>query len=724
MMSNEASQAQPVVLVVDDDPFARLMVRDGLEPEGFRIEEAADGRQALEVFRTVRPHIVLLDVDMPGMSGIEACAALRKLPGGAQVPVLMVTGRDDTDSIAHSYEAGASDFMVKPVHTLILAHRIRYMLRASRAFRALAKSTERLTHAQHIARVGSWDWDPRTDALEITDQVARIFGIRPEHFPKTHSGLLELIHPEDRGAVQQSLHDCAAKEQPFSAEYRITLPDGSHRFVHSQAELACDESNREDNVTGTIQDITERKQAEEKIHFLAYYDSLTGLANRQLFKDRVTQALAYAQRHRCLLALLFLDLDRFKDVNDTLGHTIGDLLLQAVAERLKKCVRTSDSIARDADPRAQSCLARLGGDEFTVLLNNLAHPEDAGRVAQRIQRELANPFLLDRHEVFVTASIGISCFPADGSDLDSLLRNADAAMYSAKSLGPNMYHFYSSSMNEQAKQRLALQTDLRHAVDRRELVVHFQPQVDLTTGAVVGAEALIRWNHPTLGVLLPGRFLPVAEDVGMGSVLGEWVLRTACMQAKAWQATGRPAIRLAVNLSNSQFHDGSLAKTVAQVLADTGFPPELLDLELTETIVMRHPERSLPTLRSLRTLGVQLSLDDFGTGFSSLSHLQEYPITALKIDQSFVRNIAANQRDASITRTVIAMAHNLGLRVLAEGVETQDQLDYLREHGCEEVQGFLVSKPLPPDQFIEFLTEHRATSQRATRSSARRVVNQ
>ncbi len=702
-------EAKAVVLVVDDDPFERLIVRDGLESFGFQIEEAIDGPQALEVFRTLCPHIVVLDINMPGLSGIETCAALRNMPGGARVPIMMVTGRDDMDSIAHSYAAGASDFIVKSTHPLILAHRIQYLLRASRVFHALAKSTARLTQAQRIARVGSWDWDPRTDALEITEQVARIFGMRSEHFPKTRAGLLELIYLEDRELFQQTLHECATKEQPFGLEHRIILPDGSHRFVHSQAALIHDESNHENNVTGTIQDISERKQAEEKIHLLAYYDSLTGLANRHLFMDRVTQALAHAQRHQVIGAVLYLDLDRFKVVNDTLGHTVGDLLLQGVAERLKKSVRSGDSVARDTDPSSQSCLARLGGDEFTVLLNNLAHPDDAGRVAQRIRRELAKPFLLDTHEVFVTATIGIACFPADGLDLDSLLKNADTAMYSAKSQGRNGYHFYSRSMNEEAEQRFALEIALRHALDREEFILHFQPQLDLRTGAVVGAEALIRWKHPAMGVLLPDRFLWVANDVGMGKELGEWVLRTACAQAKGWSADGRPPVRLAVNLSNSQFHDSNLVKTVAGVLADTKLPPELLDLELTETIMMRHPERSGEMLRNLRAIGVQLSLDDFGTGFSSLRQLREYPVDTLKIDKSFVRDVAANQRDASITRTVIAMAHNLGLRVLAEGVETQEQLDFLREHGCEEIQGFLVSQALPLDQFLQFIVKHIAT---------------
>jgi diguanylate cyclase (GGDEF)-like protein/PAS domain S-box-containing protein len=582
-------------------------------------------------------------------------------------------------------------------------------MRASHAFLALTKSAVQLSYAQSIAGLGSWEWDPRTDALQSTDQVALIFGMRPEHFPKTLAGLLELIHPEDRELVQKSLHEGVVKEQRSSLDYRIFIPDGAQRVIQSQAGPVRDESNRVEGMSGTFQDVTDRKQAEEKIHFLAYYDRLTGLANRHLFNDRVTQALAYAQRQQVLVAILYMDLDRFKVVNDTLGHAVGDLLLQGVAERLKKCVRTNDSVARDADPDSQSCLARLGGDEFTVLLNNLRDPEDAARVAQRIHRELAKPFQLDQHEVFMTVTIGIACFPADGSDLDALLKNADTAMYSAKTLSRNGYQFYSLSMNEQAEQQLALEADLRHALDRGEFVLYFQPQVDLRTGAIVGAEALLRWNHPTGGVLLPNQFLSKTEDVGMGTALGEWVLRTACTQAKGWSAAGHPSIQLSVDVSDSQYNDSNLTKKVAHVLVNTKFPPELLVLEFTETIAVRNPERSVAALQDLRAVGVQLSLDDFGTGFSSLRHLQQYPINALKIDQSFVRNIAANQRDASITRTVITMAHNLGLRVIAEGVETQDQLDFLREHGCEEVQGFIVSQPLPPDQFVPFVSKHIAT---------------
>lgn len=708
-MSNQGAHDQPVILIVDDDPADRAMVREWLESAGFRIEEAVDGSHALEVFRAVPPHTVLLDVVMPGMSGIETCAALRKLPGGAQVPILMVTGHDDTDSIARSYEAGASDFTIKPFHPLILAQRIRYLLRANQAFLALTKSAAQLSYAQSIAGLGCWEWDPRTDALQSTDQVARVFGRRPEHFPKTLVGLLELIHPDDRELVQKSLHEDVVKEQHSSLDYRILLPDGTQRVIQCQARPARDESNRVEGMFGIFQDITDRKQSEEKIHFLAYYDSLTGLANRHLFKDRLTQALAHAQRHQVILAILYMDLDRFKVVNNTLGHAVGDLLLQAVAERLKMCVRTSDSVARDADPDSQSCLARVGGDEFTVLLNNLLDPEDAGGVVRRIHRELTKPFQLDQHEVFVTATIGIACFPSDGSDLDTLLKNADTAMYSAKTLSCNGFQYYSLSMNEKAEQQLALEADLRHALDRGEFAVYFHPQVDLRTGVVVGAEALLRWNHPTRGVVLPNQFLSMTEDVGMGTALGEWVLRTACMQAKGWSAAGYPSIQLSVNLSNSQFHDSNLTKQVAQVLADTKFPPELLVLEFTETIAVRDPERSVATLQDLRAVGVQLSLDDFGTGFSSLRHLQQYPINALKIDQSFVRNITTNQRDAAITRTVIEMTHNLGLRVIAEGVETQDQLDFLREHGCEEVQGFIVSQPLPPDQFVPFVAKYIAT---------------
>ncbi len=708
-MSNDSALDQPVILVVDDDPVDRALMCECLQSADFRVEEAVDGSHALEVFRTVHPHIVLLDVGMPGMTGIETCAALRQLPGGAQVPIVMVTGHDDTDSIAHSYEAGASDFMIKPFHPLILTQRIRYLFRATHAFLDLTKSAAQLRYAQSIAGLGSWEWDSRSDALQSTDQVARIFGMRPEHFPKSFTGLLELIHPEDRTVVQKSLHDGLTTEHHCSMEYRICLPNGTQLIVESQARPIRNDLHGVEGMAVTIHDITSRKEAEEKIHSLAYYDSLTGLANRHLFKDRVGQALAYSQRHQAIAAVLFMDLDRFKVINDTLGHEVGDHLLQEVAERLKNCVRMSDSVARDTDPTSQSCLARLGGDEFTVLLNNLTAPEDAACVAQRIQRELAEPFHLGQHDVYVTATIGIACFPTDGLDLEALLKHADTAMYSVKSLGRNGYTFYSSSMNQHAEQRFALEADLRRALDRDEFMICFQPLIDLRTGAIVKAEALIRWHHPSLGLLPPGKFLQIVEDVGLGPRLGEWVLRAACTQAKSWLAAGHTSIQLAVNLSDSQFHDGKLTDTVANVLAETKFPSELLDFELTETIMFRSPEHAIATLQSLRTLGVELSLDDFGTGFSSLRHLQQYPLNALKIDQSFIRNIVDNERDAAITRMVIAMAHSLNLRTVAEGIETQEQLDFLRELGCEVVQGFILSQPLAVDLFLPFVAKHIAT---------------
>ncbi len=709
MISKNHVDPRRIILIVDDDPADRALIRQWLESADFWIEEAADGFSALEVFRTVNPHIVLLDVAMPGMSGVEVCTALRKLPGGAHVPILMVVNGDDIDSMTKSYETGASDILIKPIHPHILVQRIRHLLRAYQSFLVLAKTATQLSYAQSIAGLGSWEWDPSSDILQSTEQVARIFGMRPEHFPKTLTDLLELIHPDDRDLVLKTFQEGSTKEQHCSMEYRICLPDGTQLVVESQARPVCSDSNGVASMAATIQDITNRKQAEAKIHTLAYYDSLTGLANRHLFKDRVTQVLSYAQRHKVIVAVLYMDLDRFKVINDTLGHEMGDRLLQEVAERLKTCVRTSDSIARDTDLTLQSCLARLGGDEFTILLNNLTDPEDGGRVAQRIHRELAEPFHLGKHDVFVTASIGIACFPADGLTLDALLKHADTAMYSVKSQDRNGYKFYSTSMNEHAEERFTLEADLHRALDRGELILYFQPVIDLRTGAIVKAEALLRWHHPSQGMLAPGKFLQIVEEVGLGARLGEWVLRAACTQVREWSVAGLPSIRLAVNLSDSQFHDTHLTTTVARVLDETKCPAELLDLELTETIVFRDPEHTIATLQDLRTLGVQLSLDDFGTGFSSLRHLQQYPIHALKIDQSFVRNIVGNERDAAITRTVIAMAHSLGLRVLAEGVETRDQLDFLREHGCEEIQGFILSQPLSSDQFLPFVSKHIAT---------------
>ena len=437
----------------------------------------------------------------------------------------------------------------------------------------------------------------------------------------------------------------------------------------------------------------------ERVRFLAFHDPLTKLPNRRRFAERLAQALERTRRRDSQLAVIFFDLDDFKRINDTLGHGVGDELLKAVARRVGSRLARR---AGDADVGGWSAdygLARLGGDEFTVLAADVEGTGDAAALAERVLRALAEPFQLGSHEVFISGSVGIAMYPFDGDEAASLMRNADTAMHHAKAAGKDRYQFFTPSMNDAAVERVTLENELRRALDRREFVLHFQPIVDLATGRLAGAEALVRWRHPRTGLVPPGDFIRVAEEIGLIVPLGEWILRTACRMCQAWQLEGHPPVPVSVNLSGRQFREEKLVETVASILAETGVDPGHLGLEITETMLMQADERNLATLRSLRALGIRIAVDDFGTGYSSLSYLKHFPVDTLKIDRSFVQDVASREDDAAITRAIIAMGRSLQLRVVAEGVETREQLFFLRRHGCDAIQGALVGLPLPAPEF-------------------------
>ncbi|HMN01753.1 putative bifunctional diguanylate cyclase/phosphodiesterase [Geobacter anodireducens] len=480
--------------------------------------------------------------------------------------------------------------------------------------------------------------------------------------------------------------------------------DGSQFMNELYVAPVRDRDGAVTNYIGIMNDISDQRRYEEQLVYQANHDPLTGLPNRNLLQDRLGQALALeSSRRRNPIGVMFLDLDNFKKINDTLGHTVGDMLLKAVANRLRNCVRGGDTVSR------------LGGDEYILILPNVKEMHDVTTVAKKLIGLFSTPFLLMGHELYITASIGIALFPSDGDTVDALLKNADAAMYHAKEQGKNNYQFYSEEMNTRVFERMALETSLHRAIRQQEFLLYYQPRVDLRTGRISGVEALVRWNHPEMGLVSPARFIPLAEETGLIVPIGEWVLRTACAQNKAWQEAGLPPLRMAVNLSARQFRQENLIQMVADVLAETGLDPRWLELELTESLLMERAEQSVSILRSLADMGIDIAVDDFGTGYSSLGYLKRFPITNLKIDQSFIRDIASDPDDAILVRTIITMAHGLGMKTVGEGVESLEQVDFLCRHGCEEVQGYYFSRPLTAEGCEELLREERCLDLRALR---------
>ena len=465
-----------------------------------------------------------------------------------------------------------------------------------------------------------------------------------------------------------------------------------------------------DNALVIISNISGHKEAIEKIKYLAYHDTLTNLPNRYMFNDRLEQAIAYAERKKQLLAILFLDIDNFKHINDTIGHKAGDHLLQGIANRLAVCIRKTDTISRlssGLSEYSEHIVARLGGDEFTILLADIKNIQDPARVAQRILGMLSEPLIIGDQEVFVTASMGIAVYPLDGKDIHTLLINADVAMYQAKKYGGNNFQYYSESMNKSAFERFTVENKLRKALDRNEFIMFYQPQIDISTGRMIGVEALIHWMQPDLVLVRPGEFIPIAEQTGLIIPIGEWVLRTVCAENRVWQKAGLKPIHTKVNVSSIQFHQNNFVERVSQILSDTGFDPKYLQLELTESVVMEDSQNAIKKLHSLQAMGIQIAIDDFGTGYSSMNYLKRLPLSTLKIDYSFIRDLATSSVDQTIVNAIVALAHNFNLAVIAEGVEKREQLAFLRDCGCEGVQGFLICPPVNSVILREFIKKEK-----------------
>lgn len=695
-LPSERRSGGELILVIDDEELTRMFVRQTLEAAGFAVAEAEDGDAGLAISGELNPDLIMLDVLMPGLDGFEVCTALRQLTQHVETPVLIMTGLEDADSVDRAYQVGATDFITKPIRWDLLPHRIRYILRATRTMEALAASQTKLVEAQRIAGLTTWEWDIEKGLVSWTDAAFHELGLAEKE--SSIDVFWNLVHPDDRQVVRLAFIAALKAQKAFNHDYRVILPNGAIKHFHGQSQTQYGADGRAIYMIGSAQDITERKRMEDEVRKLALYDSLTGLPNRVLFREELDRALLRAQRNASLIGVLFLDLDNFKRVNDSLGHENGDRLLREIATRIRQCARGDEVVAR------------FGGDEFTMFTGPLKNADDVSKVAQRIVNALAEPIQLEAQELYGSTSIGISIFPTDACEAGDLIKNADTAMYAAKGVGRNCFRFYDRSMNESTLAKLEFEGAMRRGLARGEFILHYQPRIDTRTDRVVGCEALIRWNHPDRGFIAPLEFIGIAEESGFIISIGKWVVEQVCWRQRAWRDMGMPRIPISVNLSALHFARPEIVTDICEVLTRHRLDGHDLELEVTETVFLQDTEASATILRDLSSLGVKLVIDDFGVGFSSLNYLQRLPVSTLKIDRSFVRHTATNPRNAAITKAIVAMAKSLELNVVAEGVETDEEKEFLMRIGCYEMQGFLFGRPMPEGEFAErcLLSDSRA----------------
>ncbi|WP_126455195.1 EAL domain-containing protein [Sulfuriflexus mobilis] len=688
------------ILVIDDDSITRKALVKILNNAGYEIFEADNGNLAINMFKIHTPDLILLDVVMPGMNGYEVCAKLRLLIDYHNLPILMLTGLTDAESVNKAFNAGATDYITKPINWTLLEQRVRYAIRATDMHRSLQTNKAKLEQAQHIAKIGYWEIQLDSNEVVCSSELMQLLNLNKSLNNRPIEKFLKMVHPDDFDRLQKTFINSINNAKPFQIEHRIIRNDGKEMHVQQQTEIIFDINNNPISIIGTLQDISEIKSAKDLISYQQYYDSLTDLPNRKSFMVHSKNVIDGPDHRNEIIVTCLIGVDKLKIINETLGHDAADEVILAYTQRLKT-LNSGNNIY----------ISRYKDDSFALLATAIMDYLQVNDLITQITALSKKPIWLGEHEIHISTSIGLSLFPLDNDDFDIILKGAENALNRARDNGGAQAVYYSEKMNRKARARMDIERDIRKGLERDEFVIYYQPQIDIHSGLVSGMEALVRWMHPVKGIILPPAFISVAEESGLIKQLGNVVLRKSCQQTAVWNRRGLGGLRVGVNLSPKQLLNKDFQNEVVSAIKDSGLPPSLLDLEITESMAVKNIKNVIASLKQFQDIGVTISMDDFGTGYSALSYIRQLPINIIKIDRSFVKDIGAGD-DGSIAKAVIAMAHSLGKTVIAEGVETEVQLDFMFENGCEEIQGFYFSQPLPADEFEKFVIQHNTLQTR------------
>jgi diguanylate cyclase (GGDEF)-like protein len=682
------------ILVVDDEPVTRMMVRRVLVDQGYEVVEAEDGAAAVAACRESAPELVLMDVRMPVMNGFDACREIRKLAGGRYLPLLMLTGLDDIMAATLAFEAGATDFVTKPINWALLGQRVRYALRTNRTERMLRESQNSLARAQRIARLAQWSKDLGADVCHCSTEMRDMLGLHGDADIRLPA-VLALLVEDDRPVFVDFFERLGRGVGEQQVEVRLAPQAQGARVMAWSGSLSLDEAGRPSRIFGIVQDITERRNVEAQLNYQAHFDAPTGLPNRVLLRDRINTAIAAAQNGHADFAVLEVRTDALHKAQAAIGGVAADRVLRALADRIGNVLRERDT------------LCRLDGERFAVLLGDAQAEMDAASVALRLVEVFAAPLVVDAWEVLSTVTVGVALYPADGGDPDTLLAHAGAAVTRAQAGTGAAYHFFTEGIHQRVSGVIATQVALYRGLERGEFELLFQPQVELRSQRVVGVEALLRWRRPDAGLQMPDMFIPILEETGLIMEAGDWVLRSAI------QAMQSLPMMLSVNISPRQLQHPHIADRLTRVLEEIGFPPQRLEVEINEQAVLQDEDHGIAALRELASRGIRVTLDDYGIGFSSLQRLKRLPLHTLKIDRFFVTSLLTDNADAAIVRSTIDLCHELGIVVVAEGVEDDHTMARLHQFGCDLAQGYGISHPLPFDALTDWLSSSRFATRQA-----------